>query len=191
MRLPILLLLSTLAGCTGPKDNVTSMGRFGGAPPSLIVYSDLRTAGGEQLGLATLSQEPDGVWVSLSIAGLPQGDYGVHLHAVGRCDGPDFASAGPHFNPAAKQHGSANPAGPHGGDLPNVSIAANGKGRMEALLPGLQLKTGASPLIGAQGAALVVHAGPDDYRSDPAGNSGNRIACGVIATGAGTAAAPR
>jgi Cu-Zn family superoxide dismutase len=185
--LPLLLPLLLLGACAGEKANVTSMGRYGGAPPSLLVATDVRTANAETLGQATLSQEPDGVWVSVAIAGLPQGDYAVHLHAVGRCEGPDFVSAGPHFNPMAKQHGSANPAGPHAGDLPNISIAANGKGRMEALLPGLQLKAGATPLIGPQGAAIVVHAGPDDYRTDPSGTSGNRIACGVISVGSAPA----
>jgi Cu-Zn family superoxide dismutase len=180
MRCWILLPL-VLAGACAEKQTVTSMGKFGGAPPSLIVTSDLRTVKGDTLGEASVSQEPDGAWVSLTIKGLPQGEYGVHLHAVGLCQGPDFASAGPHFNPLAKQHGSANPQGPHGGDLPNVSVGADGKGRMEALLPGLQLRGGAVPLLGPQGAAIVVHSGPDDYRSDPAGNSGTRIACGVLA----------
>lgn len=180
--LPLLLPLLFVAACA-PKQNVTSMGRFGGAPPSLIVTSDVRTVAGEPLGVAKLSQETDGIWVTLALRGLPAGDYAVHLHSIGRCEGPAFASAGPHFNPLAKQHGSANPAGPHGGDLPNISIAADGKGRMEVLLPGLQLKGGATPPLGPQGAAIIVHAGPDDYRSDPAGNAGDRIACGVITAG--------
>lgn len=183
MRLYLLLPVIALVACA-PKQNVTSMGKFGGAPPSLIVSTDVRTAGGETLGQATLNQEPDGVWVSLVTSGLPQGEYGVHLHAVGRCEGPDFASAGPHFNPAAKQHGSLNPAGPHGGDLPNLMVNDKRKGDLTALLPGLQLKAGPTPLIGAEGAAIVIHAGKDDLRSDPAGNSGNRIACGVLASGA-------
>lgn len=180
MRYGILLPMLLMAACASKQD-VQSMGKFGGAPPSLIVSSDLRTPGGETLGQANVSQEPDGAWVSVTIKGLPQGEYAVHLHAVGLCQGPDFESAGPHFNPASKQHGSANPQGPHGGDLPNISVGADGKGRMEALLPGLQLRGGATPLLGAQGAAIVVHSGPDDYRSDPAGNSGSRIACGVLA----------
>lgn len=177
----LMLLPLILIGACAQKQDVSSMGKFGGAPPSLIVTSDLRTAKGETLGQANVSQEPDGGWVSVTIAGLPQGEYAVHLHAVGLCQGPDFTSAGPHFNPMSKQHGSANPQGPHGGDLPNISVGADGKGRMEALLSGLQLRGGTAPLLGAQGAAIVVHAGPDDYRSDPAGNSGSRIACGVLA----------
>ncbi len=179
MRLTVLLPLVVLAACA-PKQNVTSMGKFGGAPPSMIVTSDVRTAGGETLGIATFAQEPDGLWVSLETKGLPAGEYGVHLHAIGRCEGPDFTSAGPHYNPAGTQHGSANPAGPHGGDLPNLVVGDNGKGRMSALLPGVQLKGGTAPLLGPEGSAILIHAGKDDYRTDPSGNSGNRIACGIL-----------
>ena len=107
MRLTLLLPLVVLAACA-PKQNVTSMGKFGGAPPSMIVSSDVRTAGGETLGVATFAQEPDGLWVSLETSGLPAGEYGVHLHAIGSCEGPDFTSAGPHYNPAGTQHGSAD-----------------------------------------------------------------------------------
>jgi Cu-Zn family superoxide dismutase len=106
--------------------------------------------------------------------------HGTHLHATGRCDPPGFTTAGGHLNPAARQHGLRNPAGPHLGDLPNLTVAANGTGRMEATIAAT-LTPGQAPLFDADGTALVVHAGPDDMVTDPAGNSGARIACTVIA----------
>jgi Cu-Zn family superoxide dismutase len=105
------------------------------------------------------------------------------VHAVGRCDPPDFASAGPHWNPAARKHGMNNPAGPHAGDLPNVEVAANGVLGTTVTLPGATLVGGggaAGSLIDADGAALVLHGQADDYVTDPSGNSGPRIACAVL-----------
>ena len=115
--------------------------------------------------------------------GLPHGIHGLHVHAVGRCDPPDFASAGPHWNPAARKHGMNNPAGPHAGDLPNVEVAANGVLGTTVTLPGATLVGGggaAGSLIDADGAALVLHGQADDYVTDPSGNSGPRIACAVL-----------
>jgi len=97
----------------------------------------------------------------------------LHLHAVGRCEGPKFDSAGPHWNPAGRQHGHLNPAGSHLGDLPNLTVSANGRGALNFLVRG--------GLVDADGTALVIHAKPDDYRTDPSGSSGDRIACAVLA----------
>jgi Cu-Zn family superoxide dismutase len=108
--------------------------------------------------------------------GLPHGVHGLHVHAVGRCDPPDFASAGPHWNPAARKHGMNNPAGPHAGDLPNVEVAANGVLGATVTLPAASM----AALIDADGAALVLHGQADDYVTDPSGNSGPRIACAVL-----------
>ncbi len=113
-------------------------------------------------------------------SGLAQGVHGIHVHAVGRCDSPDFASAGPHWNPAGRQHGRDNPQGMHQGDLPNLTIGADGRGSIEVAVGGATSMAG---LLDADGAALVIHAAPDDYRTDPSGNSGARIACGVIGAG--------
>ena len=116
-------------------------------------------------------------------AGLPHGIHGIHVHGVGRCDGPRFESAGSHWNPAVRKHGLSNAAGPHGGDLPNVTVAANGTLSATLTVPGASL-TGPSgapgSLLDGDGAALVLHAQADDNMTDPSGNSGDRIACAVL-----------
>lgn len=111
---------------------------------------------------------------------MPTGTYGAHVHSTGRCDAPGFESAGAHWNPTNHQHGKDNPVGMHKGDLPNLVIGSNGRGLMEVTLPNASLAGSVNPLMDADGAALVIHASADDYRTDPSGNSGSRIACGVL-----------
>jgi len=143
--------------------------------------AEIKDANGRTVAHATLTQEADGLRLRVTGAsGLPEGVHGIHIHTTGRCDGPDFASAGGHWNPTGHQHGSLNPQGQHMGDLPNFAIDHRGHGSLEATIAGGMLHGGANPLLDADGAAVVVHAGSDDYRTDPAGNSGGRIACGVI-----------
>lgn len=173
MLMPAMLL----AGC-GPR--AESLGRVTGAPPSLMLSTRLLTADGNSLGEVELLQMADGVQLIARVNGLPAGEYAMHLHAVGRCVGPDFVSAGPHFNPEGRQHGRDNPMGAHAGDLPNVQVNGSGLGDINIMLPGLRLADGAAPLLDDDGAAVVLHARADDYRSDPAGNAGSRIACGEI-----------
>jgi Cu-Zn family superoxide dismutase len=136
----------------------------------------LRDAAGQTIGQARLTQASSGLRLSLRVNGLKPGTLGTHVHTVGRCDGPDFASAGSHWNPMARQHGRDNPAGMHKGDLPNMTVGSDGRGRLDAVIEGAAL----AELLDADGAAVVVHTGPDDYRTDPSGNSGARIACGVL-----------
>jgi Cu-Zn family superoxide dismutase len=176
-RAALILPLLALAAC-GPKTE--SLGRVGGAPPSLMLSTRLLTADGNRLGEVELLQMAEGVQLIATVKGLPAGQYAMHLHAVGRCTGPDFASAGPHFNPAGKQHGRDNPMGAHAGDLPNLAVTEKGMADMNLMLPGLRLVDGDAPLLDADGAAVVLHAKADDYRSDPAGNAGSRIACGEV-----------
>ena len=171
--------LLALAACSNSK--TTSMGKTRDAPPSVTATTQLLGANGELRGIARLEQRPAGTQVTVAVEGMAPGTYGVHLHAVGKCDAPDFKSAGGHFNPTMKQHGHDNPMGAHEGDLPNVVVGANGRGSFVEQLTDLTLTGGTAPLLDADGAAVVVHAGPDDYKTDPAGNSGNRIACGVLA----------
>ncbi|MEA3032892.1 MAG: superoxide dismutase, Cu-Zn family, partial [Sphingomonadales bacterium] len=119
--------------------------------------------------------------VRVTAAGLAPGTYGVHLHAIGRCDGPGFASAGPHWNPTARQHGKENPMGKHMGDLPNLVVGGDGRGSYEYAIDDARfVGPGGDALLDADGAAVVIHAQADDYRTDPSGNSGARIACGVL-----------
>lgn len=146
----------------------------GGAPMPLI------NASGQTIGSVRAWQTAGGVSFRVNATGLPHGLHGIHVHAVGRCDPPDFASAGPHWNPAAKKHGLNNPAGPHAGDLPNVEVAANGALGATVTLAGATM----AGLLDADGSALVIHAQADDYVTDPSGNSGARIACAVIRPGA-------
>jgi len=176
MRLWILPLLA-VAACA-PK--AESLGREGGAPPSMVLNTRLLSADGNSLGDVELRQTAAGVQFIAQVRGLPAGSYAMHLHAVGRCAGPDFTSAGPHFNPEGKQHGRDNPMGAHAGDLPNIDVANGQAGTVDLMLPGLRLADGAAPLLDADGAAVVLHAKADDYRSDPAGNAGSRIACGEL-----------
>ena len=179
--LTIAMLPLLAVACAAP--GTTSMGRTRGAPPALILTTQLLGPNGEMLGTATLTQEADGARVSAQVAGLPAGDYAIHLHAIGRCEAPGFTTAGGHFNPGMKQHGSLNPMGEHAGDLPNITVGADGRGTLAALRPGLRLVDGAAPLVDADGAAVILHAAPDDYKTDPTGNAGSRIACGVLTYG--------
>ncbi|MFN8635860.1 MAG: superoxide dismutase family protein [Chloroflexota bacterium] len=142
--------------------------------------ADLKMANGTAVGTATFTQESGGVRLKAQFKGLPAGQHGIHVHAVGKCDGPDFMTAGGHFNPTNHQHGLKNPQGAHAGDMENLTVAADGTGSVDALLKDVSLGTGAGSLFGPDGTALVIHAQADDEMTDPSGNSGARIACGQI-----------
>jgi len=140
----------------------------------------LKDADGKEVGKATLTDTPSGVLIRLDLTSVPEGDRAFHIHAVGKCEPPDFKSAGPHFNPDETEHGIENPKGPHAGDMPNIHVPADGRLSIEVLNVDVAL-SGDFALLDEDGAALVLHAGLDDYRTDPAGDAGDRIACGVIA----------
>jgi superoxide dismutase, Cu-Zn family len=150
------------------------------APPAALAR--LVDDKGQAVGSAVFSQERGGgVRILVEVVGLAPGDHAVHIHEVGRCEPPAFESAGAHFNPTKAEHGTSNPRGPHAGDLPDVTVNTEGKGHMEvtAKLVTLNKKVPAS-LLDADGSAIVIHERADDKRTDPSGNSGTRIACGVI-----------
>ena len=144
-------------------------------------YALVRDASGLDLGTLTVRGEGEGIAIFGTLRGLPPGTHGFHLHDVGRCEAP-FESAGNHWNPTNRQHGRENPGGPHFGDLPNLTVPEDSTVVLQVMTAGGTLRD-ANGLLDQNGAAVVIHAGPDDDRTDPAGNSGGRIACGVITTG--------
>ncbi len=139
----------------------------------------LAKADGSAAGSAVATATPEGLAVTVSVTGITPGAHGVHVHMTGKCDAPGFTTAGGHWNPASTQHGLENPQGAHAGDMPNLNVADDGTGTLT-----FTLRSGTmAQLLDADGSAFVVHAGPDDQKTDPSGNSGDRVACGVFAAG--------
>lgn len=163
---------SAVAGITGDtlEDTIPGPGET-----DERLTATMRDASGQELGTVTLLETSAGIFVSGPLRNLPPGIHAIHIHETGRCE-PSFAAAGGHWNPADREHGSENPAGAHFGDLPNITVDPQGTVTMSARSPGGEF----DDLLDEDGAALVVHAGADDYRTNPAGDSGDRIACGVI-----------
>jgi Cu-Zn family superoxide dismutase len=143
----------------------------------------LKDAQGQDVGTVDLNETPAGVLLKLVVKGLTPGEHAVHVHAVGKCE-PPFDSAGGHFNPGAKKHGLLVPEGPHAGDMPNLHVPESGEVIIEILNPAITLENDKpNSVFGPNGTAIVIHARADDYKSDPAGNAGGRIVCGVIHLG--------
>lgn len=161
----------SLAGCQHPSMKPGMPAPGGGTATAMLV-----TATGAPAGRATATEVTGGLRFTIDAMGLPPGTHGAHVHTTGLCDAPAFATAGGHWNPTGMKHGSMNPQGPHEGDLPNLIVGADGRGTLGAVVPGATL----AGLLDADGSAIVVHAGPDDLMTDPSGNSGGRIACGVF-----------
>jgi Cu-Zn family superoxide dismutase len=171
------LLLPVLTGChhaAPPSAAPTG----GGAPRPRAVFVVI-DSNGARSGQITGSEAGGSVVLEILVRGLTPGQHGMHLHSNPSCEPPSFQSAGGHFNPAGKQHGVRNPMGPHAGDLPNLTVTPDGVGRAQVTLPGWTLAPGPHS-ISQPGTALVIHAAPDDELTDPSGNSGARVACGVI-----------
>ncbi len=140
----------------------------------------MKTAAGKDAGIVEIVETPSGALLTVKLKGLPAGTHAFHIHEVGKCE-PPFTSAGGHFNPEKSKHGFENEEGPHSGDMPNIHVPANGELTIEIWNPMVTLLEGEeNSLKDANGSAIVIHMGPDDYKSDPAGSAGARIACGVI-----------
>jgi Cu-Zn family superoxide dismutase len=149
-------------------------------PAKQSAHADIINAKGETIGTAELRPSHGGVKISLNVSQLPPGTHALHIHAAGKCDSPDFKTAGPHFNPVGKKHGSKNPEGPHAGDLPNFEVGPQGTAKVSLRATRVSLGDGPNSLFHADGTALVIHEKADDYMTDPVGNAGARIACGVV-----------
>jgi superoxide dismutase, Cu-Zn family len=172
----LLAALLAASGCS------RSRGTEGPAPEP-IASGTFHNAAGERNGVATLTDTAGAARLDLSVSQLSPGHHGLHFHAVGVCTPPDFKSAGAHFNPTDKRHGRLNPEGPHLGDLPNLNVSADGSADTSITLSRDLIGAGPHSLFQPGGSALVIHAGPDDERTDPSGNSGDRVACAVIERG--------
>lgn len=189
---PLLASVFLLAACTGAGDNAADSlsdttgaaargadsAQAGGAADTARATAAMRNAAGREIGTLTLTETAQGISVSGHLTGLPPGTHGIHFHMVGQCQ-PPFESAGGHWNPTNKQHGTQNPQGPHLGDLPNITVAADSSAHVELTSPGGTLG-GANGLLDSDGAAVIIHAAADDNRTDPSGASGARLVCGVV-----------
>jgi len=183
MKIAAILLASPLlaiaSGCAAASSE-TATASEAAAP---VARAKLLAGDGTSRGDAVVTQATDGLHVLVRAQGLTPGMHAVHIHGTGVCTPPDFASAGGHWNPTGHKHGKDNPAGMHMGDMPNMIAGADGSGEMEYVIAGATIHGGATPLLDADGAAIVIHAQADDNKTDPAGNAGGRVACGILSGG--------
>lgn len=186
-----LTLVALLAGCGGepaeeavPADPGTVVVEPATPAPAVSpgapeAIAEVRDPEGRTLGTVRLTQTAEGVALAGSLSGIPAGVHAFHIHTTGSCE-PSFEAAGGHFNPTGREHGTLNPNGPHLGDLPNVQVTPDSTVQIQAMAQNVTLADGPNALLDADGAAIMMHAEPDDYRTEPSGDAGDRIACGVV-----------
>jgi Cu-Zn family superoxide dismutase len=173
------LALAVVAGCATTSSSAGSSASTSTSTAPGTAQATLHDQAGREVGTLSVKENGQGFVITGSLDHLPPGVHGIHIHTVGACTG-SFTSAGGHWNPTGRQHGFDNPMGPHMGDLQNITVAADSSADVAVNNRGGGFLRGPGGLLDGDGASIVVHAGPDDYRSDPAGNSGARIACGVL-----------
>ncbi|MCH2487273.1 MAG: superoxide dismutase family protein [Erythrobacter sp.] len=166
------MLLAGTSACTTLSETV-------GMSDETVGTADLRLANGASAGTATLMRDGDDFTMAVRAMGLQPGAKGFHLHTTGRCDAPDFTSAGGHLNPGDRSHGRLDPQGPHLGDMTNLQVGADGMVTATVEVPDVRDDT-LTQIFDADGTAVMIHSGPDDYRTDPSGDAGSRVACGVL-----------
>ena len=191
MRLSLVTAVSAAAlisACQKPQETAANdvasandAAAMNESAPAAATTAQLVDANGKAIGQVAMSEDSNGVTLKVTVAGLPAGTHGVHLHEKGVCEGPKFESAGAHWNPASKQHGRDNPMGAHLGDLANMDAAEGAEASSTYQVAGVAMGGTGNVLADADGSSLVVHAKADDYKTDPSGNSGDRIACAVLA----------